>query len=381
MTIDAIYNENELYKIIIWGAGIAGRDVFQTIMQCYPNIEIKAIVDSEKKYIIGMEYLGDIVQPVTTIKNEEYDYIVMATSTRAFEEQMMNYLSSIGIDNNKILRYEPIAPSKLIFLWAQKDIFVREFFLDIINSFVNDEEEQLTRTRKNVEILSNRIKNLQYHENSREWYVSKNGKCVYLNIPKSAGTSIIKCICELEESTGVQAIAKEKNYRYSYKLPDNMNCYKFTFVRNPFIRLLSCYKNKIEGREKTYFYENANYFALKGISEDLGFDSFVETVSKIPDKWSDIHFKSQCNYIFDEEKKAVVDYYGRVENIYKDFEVIRKEYMLPELGHQNQSEYYDLDDYYTEELVEKVYERYKDDVELLGYHDDYIRLLERYKQK
>jgi hypothetical protein len=235
--------------------------------------------------------------------------------------------------------------------------------------------------KREMGVLEKRIKNLQYQENSRDWYISKNGKCAYLNIPKSAGTSIIKCICELEESTGVQAIAKEKNYRYSYKLPDNMNCYKFTFVRNPFIRILSCYKNKVEGREKSYFFEKANYFSLEGISEDLGFGSFVEAVAKIPDKWSDIHFKSQCNYIFDEENKTVVDYFGRVEHIDEDFELIRKEYMLPELGHQNQSADYNLDDYYTEELVEKVYERYRDDVELLGYHDDYIRLMERYKCK
>lgn len=66
--------------------------------------------------------------------------------------------------------------------------------------------------------------------------------------------------------------------------------FKFAFVRNPWVRLVSCYKQKIApGGQGLYCYEYEEVPLYVGMS----FAQFVEAVHAIPDEEADPHFRSQ----------------------------------------------------------------------------------------
>ena len=72
------------------------------------------------------------------------------------------------------------------------------------------------------------------------------------------------------------------------------------------------------------------------------------------------------------------DYLGKFETINKDFVVIKEKYNLKELSHINPSKNKkSYKDYYTPELVEMVYKRYKNDVKKFDYQKEY-RDLQKY---
>lgn len=67
--------------------------------------------------------------------------------------------------------------------------------------------------------------------------------------------------------------------------------------------------------------------------------------------------------------------------MFEEYEVIRTKYGLDPLEHKNSSSKYDYRDYYTEELVNLVYRRYKIDFETFGYEDEYERLMSYVKSR
>ena len=159
------------------------------------------------------------------------------------------------------------------------------------------------------------------------------------------------------------------------KIDDYDKYFKFTFVRNPWDRLVSCYHNKIKRN-------NVDFFRFrKGIPiefyhrygdlffKDMTFEEFVEAVSSIPDSLSDPHFKSQASFIT-KNNKIIVDYIGKVENLEVDLNYINmrlgidKDRVPPHLLKSSRSDYRDYYDSYTKQLVE---ERYHRDIELFKY--------------
>ena len=113
----------------------------------------------------------------------------------------------------------------------------------------------------------------------------------------------------------------------------------------------------------------------------IGFADFAEWVGKIPDPLADNHFKSQYALLYD-EGQALVDYVGKYEQLDKDWQLIAAKHTLdPQLEYSNSSKknpgcHEDYRLYYTEPLVQLVYERYRKDVEMFGYERDYEQLLE-----
>jgi len=150
---------------------------------------------------------------------------------------------------------------------------------------------------------------------------------------------------------------------------------RFSFVRNPFSRLLSGYLDKLVNNE----YERNRHLPLMGFepgSHPTLLD-FLERLAQKPDARRDIHFTTQSSLLM----VGCVDYafIGRFEGFQQDF--LQMQNLLYGIKHTSQS-YEDfgkhhasnanekLAQYYGPREVEMVCEIYHADFEFFGYSKD-----------
>lgn len=185
----------------------------------------------------------------------------------------------------------------------------------------------------------------------------------YLVLWKCACSSINK---EIERKIGKINRVELGNKNKIEKL--RKNNFIFTFVRNPYNRVLSTYLDKIKGQSNrsSYMFNNV----LKGISgSDLTFKEFVDIIIKVPDRLLDPHLKPCYKLI--EENVGSVDFVGKLENMKEDWKFIRAVLNYKDIKKENSNKKgYNLKDYYTKEIAEKVYNKYKKDFEMFSYNKD-----------
>jgi len=146
--------------------------------------------------------------------------------------------------------------------------------------------------------------------------------------------------------------------------------FKFAFVRNPWDRLVSCYKSKLVQRGTGL---RMGRYGNVSLRRGMAFEDFAKAVCRIPDELSNHHFRSQHVTICDDgPRKAVfADFVGRFENLEKDFgfvaERIGLEPSLPQAGASRSRDSRSYRDFYDEKLARMVGERYREDANLFGY--------------
>lgn len=171
---------------------------------------------------------------------------------------------------------------------------------------------------------------------------------------------------------------KDANYTEEPINVDEMNDYFiFTFVRNPFERLVSCFQNKyIYSEEKREFVNRENFEPLSV----KDFSDLVFKVNEISDEVINLHLESQWFGLEILKSLGIeLNFIGKLENIEDEFEPIRKKYGLLPLEIRNFSKkkafHKNWQDYYTFELARIIYQRFEQDFENLGYQNEYPKLL------
>jgi hypothetical protein len=197
-----------------------------------------------------------------------------------------------------------------------------------------------------------------------QYFVFKQKKLIYLVNSKVAQTAITNTCgnsIKKEYSKIKETHLGEKTYKLSKKETDY---YSFTFIRNPFERIVSCYYSKYISDKIKYKKEilDFDFYLLGYIKKDKGFATFIKKISHIPDFLADRHFKSQWALIYSHNKLSL-DFIGRYENLEQDFEHIQTTFSLDPLPHLNPSGKNDWRDSFTQELVTLVAKRYKKDLE------------------
>ncbi len=145
--------------------------------------------------------------------------------------------------------------------------------------------------------------------------------------------------------------------------------FRFGFVRNPWARLFSCYRDKIVGPTVR---DDEFILGDYGFTPGMPFAAFVRGVAEIDDLRADPHFASQFHALSHEGELAV-DYVGRFERLPGDWDRLCQRYDLPELPWApvgSSRPRFDFDHHkphYTPELAEIVGRRYADDVRHFGY--------------
>ncbi len=226
--------------------------------------------------------------------------------------------------------------------------------------------------------------------------ICRDYNCLFVHIPKAAGQSIeqffmnilqldwdrdrdraVLCLQSNDDpSRGTEKLAHLSAAEYvecGYLTAEEYaGFYTFSFVRNPWARILSEYRYR-------------NYF------QHRSFRDFV--LNKFPRPgWDDKyrHVMPQYDMLHDGQGRLLVDFVGRFENLQQDFSLVCEELGIPDsqLPHRNRSDKKSRDlkrrirnflfingendchsmaDFYDDETRAVVGEYYRKDIETFGY--------------
>lgn len=232
--------------------------------------------------------------------------------------------------------------------------------------------------------LINMLKRLIADSVYMDWsyLVLDEQKVAYIVIQKVACTSIKASMISMESGENYLAVNKAIR-RTGHVLPKldpatHGQYYVFTFVRNPFERLISCYENKfhtdraIPGKTGMKF----EAYLMGYLGKDRGFKSFARRVCRIPDRISDHHFASQSFMIDRMGQNPKPDFVGHYERLQEEYEPIRERFGFMPLPHHNKTpKALKWMDYYDIPTAQRVYRRYREDIERFGYRETYEQLL------
>ena len=196
-----------------------------------------------------------------------------------------------------------------------------------------------------------------------KFIVSDKHQFIYYEIQKCATESVRKYFLGKNNQYGAVRISGGRSKGLLY---EEKGYAQFTFIRNPWERIVSAWVSKF------VFYHDPKHPTLPGIRDPelsltTSFDEFVRFVAKTPDKWADCHFKSMHQFIPD---RGII--IGHVEDFERDFKYIRTfiGLMEREIPHENTTSdkrKKPWREYYTKELQSLITERYKEDIELYSY--------------
>lgn len=221
-------------------------------------------------------------------------------------------------------------------------------------------------------------------------YFSLNNKSiVYVINSKAACSSIKRALMnsdnysEFKEThySQIHKLAIERGFQKKMLSKEEKEYFFFSFVRNPFSRIVSLFINKFEDHQKIskagYFEYEKHFGGL--IKQSYSFEKFVNVICTIPDKMAERHFISQSYYLQNSCKK--IDFIGKIESFSDDYKVLSQKTGISEyVSFSNKSKGYNYMDYYDLKTLELVNQRYKEDIKEFGYEKDY-ELIKEYLLK
>ncbi|MFV0268562.1 MAG: sulfotransferase family 2 domain-containing protein [Draconibacterium sp.] len=219
--------------------------------------------------------------------------------------------------------------------------------------------------------------------------ISHKHKCIFIHIPKCAGTSIEKTLGHFDEYSGydkqdhrsikmlepanltwltskertqevikrvwrrIKPLSNPKN-RYTVSKEEYANYFKFTIVRNPWARAYSWYKNAIK---------DDVHLKKMGITSDIEFCDFVESFSNIE------CLRPQTFWIKNFNGEIPLDFIGRFENLAHDFKKACALMNIKniELPHELKGDVKSYQNEYDTKTRDLVKELYREEIELFGY--------------
>jgi len=180
--------------------------------------------------------------------------------------------------------------------------------------------------------------------------ISKKHKCIFVHIPKTAGSSIELFLDpNLKTAMNGDTVFTQENKHskaidYYSQDPDLFSRYfSFSFVRNPWDLVVS-----------RYFYRK---------NWDSNFDLSIKGFLLGNFSWN-------CcfNYLCVNDEISV-NFVGRFENLQDDFDIVCDKIGIPQqqLLHANKSNHKQYTEYYDDETREIVAKKFAKDIEYFGY--------------
>jgi hypothetical protein len=221
--------------------------------------------------------------------------------------------------------------------------------------------------------------------------ISEKYRCIFVHIPKTAGQSVENFFLRLhglsweeraplllrhnpDPARGPERLAHLTAREYIdfgyVRARDFRRCFSFSFVRNPWARLVSEYRYRERGQEHPRTFK------------DFVFSAFSKK-SDYSDEYR--HLIPQSEFLCDRDGRLMVDFIGYFETLQRDFDIVCSRLGIPvsELPYINssaadasrgglpeKSEAESYVQYYDKELQQFVAEFYAADIQRLGYRFD-----------
>jgi hypothetical protein len=217
---------------------------------------------------------------------------------------------------------------------------------------------------------------------------------IYVCVPKSASTTIKAALTTLQGNAASRSPEALHTRRRSglrspaqigiaqfYRLATSSDTLRFTFVRNPYSRLVSAWANKYRGKPLVrgdsfvdlYLANRKTIDATlpKGASNTLSFPQFVTFAAATADRRLNAHWHLQDDLV--SMPGIALDFVGKVESFHTDFNRVLDHAGADERLRQviavnrNTSRHAPWQTYYDQALAERVYRAYRQDFERFGY--------------
>ncbi len=202
--------------------------------------------------------------------------------------------------------------------------------------------------------------------------ISHKHRFIFIHIYKNAGTSITQALLPfaLDSLPGMLRHFQKKPSTSDVTLRpypphitaksiaekigrDHFRSYfSFAIVRNPWDWQVSLY---------TYMLQSPQHYQHKLVKSFRSFDEYII--------WRcDKDIRLQKDFIYSEDGEKLVDFIGRYENLNEDFKTICSRINIPaNLRHLNKSRTKPYQDYYSQDIKERVAQAFKPDINLFQY--------------
>ena len=205
--------------------------------------------------------------------------------------------------------------------------------------------------------------------------IFKKINLIFIHIPKNAGTSVLTSISKNVKHFNVKdynwpcnghatALCHKKAFPKLWK-----KMFKCAIVRNPWARLVSCYKYAT--LEESFWHQtiqtnnkpiHPDFLLLK----DKTFEETINILQESPQLLKHPGWGPQYKFICDENKNIIIDKIFFYEQLKQDKDFIK---LFPDIPHINSTNSENYTTYYkNSDIIEFVSNFYKIDIELFGYN-------------
>lgn len=190
--------------------------------------------------------------------------------------------------------------------------------------------------------------------------ISHKHKFIFIEVPKTGTTTICDVLFNNFDAVqpprgGPQPGGKHLDIdQYKELFPKETSSYfKFSFVRNPWSRVVSLYNRK-EGIQK---------------KNEMTFVEFVDWIQLATDTCTMPTPKKNMIDFFIKDNELKIDFIGKLENLQQDFDIVCDKIGIPhqQLQHLNTTKHKHYTEYYDDETRDIVAEKFAKDIEYFGY--------------
>ena len=194
--------------------------------------------------------------------------------------------------------------------------------------------------------------------------ISVEKKLIFVHVPKNAGTAITNSVESKFRDQGHHTAIYYKN-QYAKEWETFL---KFAVIRNPWDRVVSNYEYARmpvsywhSADESRPYAAHFDYHTLK----DVSFEECVNMLYKNRDSLRHQGWGTQKYWVCDTEGNLLIDKFFLHDKLDDDLDFNR---LIPDLEKVNQSnrKSSNYKDYYTQDLIDKVGEIYKEDIKLFN---------------